>query len=224
MEQSNGVAERIAAIDAELPPSVRLIAVSKYTSVDKMRQAYAAGLRDFGESRVLEAIDKQQQLVDLPGITWHLIGHLQTNKVRKAVQAFDWIHSVDSLRLLQQIDRAAAELNRRPRLCLQVKAWPDPNKQGWLIEQLQTAAPEILACKHVEIVGLMAIAPLGLNAEQSTELFQLVARWRQELSQSWGLALSELSMGMSDDYFLAVAAGATCVRVGSKVFNGTKIK
>jgi PLP dependent protein len=216
---SNPIAANIVAIRQQLPAHVRLIAVSKYTTPEKMRWAYEAGIRDFGESRVLEVAEKQSALADLPGITWHLIGHLQTNKVRKAVQLFDWIHSVDSLRLLEQIDRQALELGKRPSICLQVKVLPDPDKFGWSTEEVITDFPQIQNFTHVDLRGLMAIAPLGLNSSQLSGLFGAVARLRQQLCQQFSQELPELSMGMSEDYELAVSAGATVVRIGSIIFS-----
>ena len=118
-------------------------------------------MRDFGESRIQDAQIKQQELADLPGLCWHLIGHLQGNKVRKALQIFDWIHSVDSLRLLQQIDRTAIELAIHPNICLQVKLLADPDKYGWTVPELFTDLPQIDCCQQVRLSGLMAIPPLG---------------------------------------------------------------
>jgi PLP dependent protein len=218
MSASNPIASNIAAIRQQLPAQVRLIAVSKYTSIEQMRWAYEAGIRDFGESRVPEVAAKQEALADLPGICWHLIGHLQTNKARKAVQLFDWIHSVDSLRLLAQIDRVAGELGKRPAICLQVKILPDPDKYGWSVAEMHTDWPQIQNFTQVDLRGLMAIAPLGLTSSQLTDMFRAVARLRQQLSQQFQQELPELSMGMSDDYLLAVAAGSTMIRIGSKIF------
>jgi PLP dependent protein len=218
MSASNPIASNIAAIRQQLPAQVRLIAVSKYTSIEQMRWAYAAGIRDFGESRVPEVAAKQEALADLPGICWHLIGHLQTNKARKAVQLFDWIHSVDSLRLLAQIDHVAGELGKRPALCLQVKVLPDPDKYGWSVAEMHTDWPQIQNFTQVDLRGLMAIAPLGLTSSQLTDMFRAVAHLRQQLSQQFQQELPELSMGMSDDYSLAVAEGSTMIRIGSKIF------
>jgi PLP dependent protein len=214
------IAYNIETIRRDLPDSVRLMAVSKYVSSDLIREAYANGVRDFGENRIQEAQLKQQELADLPDICWHLIGHLQGNKVRKAVQIFDWIHSVDSLKLLQQIDRVAEELAASPKICLQVKVLPDPDKYGWTIPELLTELPEIGCCQQVKISGLMTILPLGVNPAQAQQVFAQVRDLSQQISQEPGskLQLSELSMGMSGDYLPAVAAGATIVRLGRIVF------
>ena len=214
------IAYNIETIRRDLPASVRLMAVSKYVSSALIREAYAAGVRDFGESRIQEAQTKQQELADLPDLCWHLIGHLQGNKVRKAVQIFDWIHSVDSLKLLQQLDRVAAELATSPKICLQVKVLPDPDKYGWTIPELLTQLPEIGCCQQLKISGLMTILPLGVNTAQAQQVFEQVRDLSCQITQQPGakLQLSELSMGMSGDYLPAVAAGATIVRLGSILF------
>ncbi len=217
---NNFVTQRIAEIRQELPTTVRLIAVTKGVPVSLMRLAYTAGIRDFGESRVPEAIDKQAALADLPDICWHLIGHLQTNKARKALQIFDWIQAVDSLKLLQHLERIAGELELRPAICLQVKIWPDPQKYGWSVSELLADLEVIDRCQHLKIQGLMAIAPLGLQAEESRRFFISLQQLRDDISHlDWPhIALKELSMGMSNDYPSAVASGSTMVRIGSKIF------
>jgi PLP dependent protein len=214
------ITHNINTIRRDLPPSVRLMAVSKQVSVAQMREAYAAGIRDFGESRIQEAQAKQQELADLPDLCWHLIGHLQGNKVRKAVQIFDWIHSVDNLKLVQQIDRVAAELDTRPNICLQVKILPDPGKYGWTIPELLTDLPQIICCQHLNIKGLMTIPPLGLTTAQTQQLFEQTRTLSHQIVQQSGsnLQMSELSMGMSGDYLPAIAAGATIIRLGSIIF------
>jgi PLP dependent protein len=219
------IAYNIETIRRDLPASVRLMAVSKQVSVALIREAYAAGVRDFGESRIQEAQTKQQELADLPDLCWHLIGHLQSNKVRKALQLFDWIHSVDSLKLLQQIDRVSAELETSPNICLQVKILPDPDKYGWTIPELLTDLPQISCCQHLKISGLMAIPPLGLTIIQTQHFFEQARDLSHQISQQPGLNLqmSELSMGMSGDYLSAIAAGSTIIRLGSIIF-GDRIK
>ena len=215
------IAQNIETIRQDLPASVKLMAVTKYASVAQMGEAYAMGIRDFGESKIQDAQSKQQELADLPDLCWHLIGHLQGNKVRKALQLFDWIHSVDSLRLLQQIDRVAIELNASPNICLQVKVLPDPDKYGWTMPELLADLPAISCCQQVKIRGLMAIAPLGLDSTQASAFFERVRELSHEINQQSELSfqLSELSMGMSGDYRQAIAAGATMIRPGSIIFN-----
>ncbi len=219
------IAQNIETIRRDLPASVRLMAVSKQVAVAQMRAAYAVGIRDFGESKIQEAQTKQQELADLPDICWHLIGHLQGNKVRKALQLFDWIHSVDSLKLLQQIDRVAAESAAIPNICLQVKILPDPDKYGWTIPELLADLAQIGECQHLKIKGLMAIPPLGLTLAQTQEFFERARDLSHQITAQPGieLELSELSMGMSGDYLSAIAAGATIIRLGSIIF-GDRLK
>lgn len=214
------IASNIETIRQNLPASVKLVAVTKQASVAQMREAYAVGIRDFGESRIQDTQTKQQELADLPDLCWHLIGHLQGNKVRKALELFDWIHSVDSLRLLQQIDRVATELDISPNICLQVKILPDPDKYGWTMPELFTDLPAINQCQQLNILGLMAIPPLGLTSIQTTQLFEQARDLRHQINQQpeSSLQLSELSMGMSGDYLSAIAAGSTIIRPGSSIF------
>jgi len=217
---SNRITDRIATVRQQLPETVRLIAVSKQVSVEAMREAYTSGIRDFGESRLQEAAVKQSQLQDLPDITWHLIGHLQTNKAKKALEHFQWIHSLDSLKLAQSLDRLATSLSTNPQVLLQVKLLPDPNKYGWTEEELFTDLPALNECQNIQIKGLMTIAPLNLTAEEILTLFQntrsLAAKIQQ---QNWShIQMQDLSMGMSGDYHLAVQAGTTMVRLGRILF------
>jgi PLP dependent protein len=136
------------------------------------------------------------------------------------LQLFDWVHSVDSLKLLQQIDRVATELSTRPNICLQVKVLPDPDKYGWTVPELLADLPQIADCQQLKIKGLMAIPPLGLTSTQTSDFFDRVRELSHQINQQPGLnlQLSELSMGMSGDYRLAIAAGATIIRPGSIIF------
>lgn len=214
------IADRLRHIQQAIPASVRLIAVSKQVSVEGIRAAYEAGVRDFGESRIQEAIVKQEALQDLPDITWHLIGHLQSNKAAKALELFRWIHSVDSLKLADRLNELSSSLAQKPNLCLQVKLLPDPNKYGWEVEALFADLPAIAQLKNLNIVGLMSIPPYNLKPQETLSVFMqtraLAERIRQ---QSWAnIQMQELSMGMSEDYPLAVQAGATMVRLGRVLF------
>ncbi|MDX2096962.1 MAG: YggS family pyridoxal phosphate-dependent enzyme [Leptolyngbyaceae cyanobacterium bins.59] len=217
---SLSIAERIATIRATLPESVRLIAITKQVAPEVMREAYAAGIRDFGESRIQEAETKQQELADLQGLTWHLIGHLQSNKAQKALSLFSWIHSVDSLALAQRLDRLASSLPYPLHVCLQVKIVPDPNKFGWDVDELLKDLPQLDECKSLNIAGLMTIPPLGLSDEQTLQVFQQTQSLAEKINQQgWShIQLKELSMGMSGDYPLAIQAGATLIRLGRILF------
>ncbi|QCS50429.1 YggS family pyridoxal phosphate-dependent enzyme [Picosynechococcus sp. PCC 11901] len=217
---SDEIAENIARLREEIPPEVRLIAVSKTHSAAKIRLAYAAGIRDFGENRFQEAQQKQAELEDLPDIRWHFIGHLQKNKAKKAIALFDWIHTVDSLALAQKLDQYAADLENPARCCLQIKPLPDPNKFGWEIPQLLSDLPHLATCQHLKLQGLMTILPLGLSRTETQMAFEQVFSLREQLNQMASLPeqLTELSMGMSGDYPLAIEAGATMIRVGQGIF------
>ncbi len=212
------IAQRIEIIRQEIPNSVRLIAVTKQVSVSVMREAYKAGIRDFGENRLQEALLKQEQLIDLEDICWHFIGHLQTNKAKKIVENFQWIHTIDNLNLLQRLDRLSANLSSPPQLCLQIKLLPDPNKYGWQISELLTLLPELESCRNSKIQGLMTILPFGLRTEESLTAFQSLSNLAQQVNQQSSLYLKELSMGMSNDYSLAVTAGTTMIRLGRILF------
>lgn len=223
---SDSITQRIEEIRAQIPSQVRLIAISKQVSVAGIREAYGAGIRDFGESRIQEALPKQQQLQELTDICWHFIGHLQTNKARKALEHFQWIHAVDSLKLAQQLDRIAAQtdLSVKPRICLQVKVLSDPGKYGWQSQDLFVDLPELDRCTSLDIQGLMTILPLGLSSSQALTAFQETRKLANAIEQqNWShLRMQELSMGMSADYPLAIEAGATMIRLGRSIFGERK--
>ena len=195
-----------------LPSEVNLLAVSKGHPADAIRDLVACGQLDFGESRVQEALPKQEALRDLPQIRWHFIGRLQANKVRAVVKAFSWIHSIDSLALAQRTSRIALEEQQRPTALLQVKLRDDPAKGGWEIDALKDAWPELQMLEGLQISGLMTMAPMGVAAEDRAELF----RECRDLADALGL--QHCSMGMSGDWREASAAGATWVRLGSVLF------
>lgn len=203
---------------ASLPPHVTLVAVTKSASLEAMHQAYAAGIRHFGENRLQAAAEKYPHFQGYPDLTWHLIGHLQRNKVKKALQLFDWIHSLDRLELAEEIDRLVPIVGKSPQLLLQVKLAPDPTKFGWEPDQLLAAAPQLRQFLHLRLVGLMTILPQGVVGEAAYEIFQRIHPLRAQL-EAQGLKLPHLSMGMSADYQEAIKAGATIVRLGSKLFS-----
>lgn len=214
------IADRIHTLRQTLPEHVRLIAVTKQVTVDRMREAYHAGIRDFGENRLQEAEAKYAQLQDLTDVTWHFIGRLQRNKARRVLDLFSWIHSVDSLSIAQRLNQLAQSCDRPPQICLQVKLLPDANKGGWSVDELLAALPALDQCEHLCIQGLMAIPPLGLSADQVLAYFQQLRNLATTINQLAfpHLTLTQLSMGMSDDYPLAVQAGATMVRLGRTIF------
>lgn len=214
------IAENLAAIRATIPDGVRLLAVSKTFPAAAIRAAYGEGVRDFGESRIQEAIAKQAELADLTDIQWHFIGHLQSNKAKKALTHFDWIHTCDHLNLAQRLDRLAAELGKSAKILLQVKPCPDPDKYGWPLESLGGDLPALAQCQHLNIQGLMTILPLGLTTAEIRQAFQATQATAAQIHNQFSpaLTMTELSMGMSGDYPLAVAAGATLIRIGRGIF------
>lgn len=215
------ITQRIRELREQIPLHVRLIAISKGVSVEAIAEAYQAGVRDFGESRLQEALPKQEQLAQYTDITWHFIGHLQTNKAKKAIESFDWIHSVDSLKLAQRLNDSAQELAKSPQVCLQVKLAPDPNKYGWNSQELITDLPTLNQFNYLKIQGLMTILPLGLSETESLQVFKATQELATQInSQNWSnLKLTELSMGMSGDYPLAIKSGSTMIRLGRIIFS-----
>lgn len=199
--------------------SVTLLAVSKTFDATVVRLATAAGQRHFGENRVQEGLEKAAALADLE-LEWHLIGHLQSNKARKAAGAFAWIHSIDSLELLKKVDDAAAEARKRPKVLIQVDLAHETTKFGAdeaRVTELVQAAREARA---LDLRGLMIIPPIPDEPEQSRPWFRQLRELRDRLIASGvpAAALRELSMGMSQDFEIAIEEGATIVRVGTSLF------
>ena len=216
----DSIGAKIQQIRQTLPPTVRLIAVTKQVSAEAARAAYMAGVRDFGESRIQEALAKQAALADLTDITWHFIGHLQTNKAQQALSHFDWIHSVDSLKLAKRLNRLAADLPHPPHCCLQVKIVPDPPKYGFNTDELWQALPYLDQCTALNMVGLMTIPPFGRETAELQMIFQQARKLADAINQHGfsHIHIQQLSMGMSADYPIAIAAGATMIRLGSVLF------
>lgn len=217
---SNPYHDRINQIRSQLPAQVRLIAVTKTVPAEVVRIAYTAGIRDFGESRIQEAAAKQALLHDLPDITWHFIGRMQSNKAKKALELFQWIHSVDTVTIAQRLNQLASTMNLNPHICFQVKILPDPNKSGWDIPQLLEDLPSLNECKSLQCQGLMTIPPLGLDEIQTLEVFSQTRELAEKINgQNWSnIRIEQLSMGMSGDYQLGIKAGATMVRLGTILF------
>jgi pyridoxal phosphate enzyme (YggS family) len=208
------------------PSSVRLVAVSKTFPIEAVREAYAEGQRDFGENRVQEALRKIDASRDLPGLRWHLIGHLQTNKARKASPAFAVIQSVDSLELLGKLDEAAEAAGTAPELLIQVDLAREATKFGIPEAEVPRLFDRATACRAVRVVGLMTLPPASATPEDARPWFRRL----RELRDQWldagvpGQMLRQLSMGMSGDLEIAVQEGATLVRVGTAIFGGRDVE
>lgn len=214
------ISHKIASIQQEIPQNVTLIGITKQVDTVAMRSAYLAGVRDFGENRLQEALSKQQELKDLTDVSWHFIGHIQKNKAKKVIENFTWIHSVDSLALAKRINRLAGELDLRPKVFLQVKVLRDPNKYGWEVENLLQDLEQLNEYEHLNIQGLMTILPWGLSPTAALEAFKKVADLSTVIKQKnySRMPMAELSMGMSGDYKLAIEAGASQIRLGRTIF------
>jgi pyridoxal phosphate enzyme (YggS family) len=199
--------------------SITLIAVSKTFTAESVRNAAQAGQMHFGENRVQEGLDKVDVLKDL-SLSWHLIGHLQSNKARKAVGAFQWIHSIDSLELLRKVDGAAAEAGTRPRVLIQVDLANEATKFGAGAAVVADLVKAALDARAVELRGLMIVPPIPESPDASRPWFQQLRQVRDSLVAAGAPAdrLADLSMGMSDDFEVAIEEGATMVRVGSAIF------
>lgn len=218
------IAARLAAVRARIaraarrsarePAAVRLVVASKTQPPEAIRAAYAAGAREFGENYVQEAAAKQDALADLKELRWHLIGHLQTNKARDAANRFVLIHSLDSARLASALGRARPA--PRVAVLVEVNAAAEASKSGVAAAEVQRLIEEARAT--VEILGLMTIPPPAPDPERSRGHFAALRTMRDRLAATTGLALSELSMGMTDDFDVAIEEGATIVRVGRAIF------
>ena len=208
-----------AARAGRSPSDVRLIAVSKTFPVEAVRAAYDAGHRDFGENRLQELLQKMEATSGLD-VQWHLIGHLQSNKARKAAERVPLIHSVDSVDLLRRLEAAAAAAGTRPKLLVQVDLAAEPTKHGAPPETLAGIFEEAQRARAVMVVGLMLLPPLAENPEDARPWFRRLRDERDRLRDA-GIAdalLRELSMGMSHDFEVAIEEGATMIRVGTALF------
>jgi pyridoxal phosphate enzyme (YggS family) len=221
-DRLTGIRQRIAAAARAAgrdPAAVRLVAVSKTFSFEAVREAWLAGQRDFGENRVQEALQKIAASTDLT-IRWHLLGHLQANKARKAAPAFSMIQSVDSIELLERLDRAAIESGAAPDLLVQVDLAREATKFGASRDEARRLLEAASRCEAARVTGLMTLPPVPDIPEDARpwfrELRELRDRWRADGVPD--AMLAELSMGMSGDFEVAVQEGATIVRVGTAIF------
>ncbi len=215
------------------PRDITLVAVSKTFPVETILAAYALGIRHFGENRVEEATQKiptvnlqitqsPNRLITHSSITWHLVGHLQSRKVKDALPLFDVIHSIDSVALAQKIEARAAALNKTLAILLEVNVSGEPSKYGFapaLREEFFEAVRAILALPHLDVQGLMTIAPIVTQPDAARPYFGALRELRDELRARFpDRAWQHLSMGMTDDFEAAIAEGATMVRIGRAIF------
>jgi PLP dependent protein len=224
-----GIRENIARVEERIEAAcrragrarsaVRLVAVTKTVLPERIREAYDAGLHDFGENRVQEAAGKREKLSDLT-VTWHLIGHLQSNKARHARELFHWIHSLDSSRLALKLDACSPCSGDKLRALLEVNLGDEAAKSGVREDRILALAKEVGQCETIEVRGLMAIPPLSDDPEQSRPYFRRLRELAGKISAANlpNVAMNELSMGMSSDFEVAIEEGATIVRIGTAIF------
>jgi pyridoxal phosphate enzyme (YggS family) len=213
-----------AASRAGRSDPVLLVAVTKGQSTEYVRAAYAAGLRDFGESRVEEAGPKIDELSDLPNLHWHLIGHVQSRKADRASGKFDLIHSVDRPKIARLLEARAAEVGRRQPILLECNVSGEESKAGWPMSQSEVwgehlgEIEEVVGFEDLEVRGLMTIAPMTDDKDGVRSVFRRLRQLRDFLAERLSGDWPELSMGMTDDFELAIEEGATIVRIGRAIF------
>jgi len=207
---------RAAAKSGRAADQVALVAITKTHPAGKVRASIEAGQTLFGESRVQQA---RARIPELPSnIRWHFVGHLQQNKLRHALPLFELIHSVDSLALAQDMNRVAEEEGMHPRVLLQVNVAGEGSKFGFSPDKLRHQMEELLALPRLSILGLMTIPPLAEEAEASRKYFVQLRELRDRVQTDFRVDLAQLSMGMTQDYAIAIEEGATLVRVGTAIF------
>jgi pyridoxal phosphate enzyme (YggS family) len=209
---------------AQKPETIALVGVSKTHPADLIHEAYEAGLRHFGENRVQEWEGKLAAVADLQA-TWHLIGHLQSNKAARAAKAFHSIDSVDDWSLAQRLDRAQAEkgIGQKLRFLIEVQMGGEESKSGVSETDLPELAEKVLTLTHVELAGLMCIPPFRENPDEVRPFFATLRKLKEQLEARIGRPLPTLSMGMSHDFEAAILEGSTEVRIGTAIF-GTRPK
>ncbi|MCP4202600.1 MAG: YggS family pyridoxal phosphate-dependent enzyme [bacterium] len=220
---STGVPERLASVENRIvaaceragrdPAEITLLGAAKRQTGDRIKAAYEAGLRNFGENIVQEAL-AHSRLLTGPAVTWHLIGPLQSNKVRKAVEIFDWIHSVDRLKIARRLDREASATGKSIRGLLEVNLGDESTKHGFAVAELDHVVADLRSLEHLSISGLMAIPPVSSTEAEARRWFRQLRMLRDRLFQGE----ASLSMGMSGDFEIAIEEGATHVRIGSALF------
>ena len=212
------IQSQIAELQQTLPEGVTLVAVSKMQPIESLREAYEAGQRIFGESRPQEMCAKREQMPE--DCRWHMIGHLQTNKVKYIAPFVEMIHSVDSLRLLDSINREAMKCGRRIDILLEVHLATEESKSGFSVEELREviATEDIKDLAYIRVRGLMTIASNTDDEDVIAGEFKQLKSLFDELKQEFGEHFDILSMGMTSDYPLAIECGSTMVRIGSQIF------
>lgn len=219
------IAQRLSAIRATIPAEVTLVCVSKFHPTEAIMEAYACGERDFGESRVQELLPKYNALPK--DIRWHFIGHLQTNKVKQIVPFVHMIHSVDSLRLLETINREAEKLQRQVKVLLEVHIAKEATKSGFTPEEFLSLNTKLSTLNHIDVCGVMGMATNTDDEDEWRRCFREIKHLGEQLlnhSELPNNSAPQISMGMSDDYLVAIEEGSTMVRIGSTIFGNRDYK
>jgi PLP dependent protein len=227
LEEINRRIEAACERAGRRPSEITLVAVSKTVPAARIREAIEAGVRTLGESRVQEAAAKITELSALSAerkVQWHLIGHLQSNKARRAVELFDAVHSVDDLKLAERLERLAAESGERLPIFIEVNLGGEEAKTGVSPDEVLPLCEQIGKLPSLELKGLMAVPPFSDNPEDARPFFRRLRNLRDEARQAGavGGSFNDLSMGMSDDFEVAIEEGATFVRIGSALFGARK--
>jgi PLP dependent protein len=219
------VRERMAGAAKKVgrdPHSVTLMAVSKTVEPARIIEAYRAGLRVFGENRLQEFQEKSPALAEIKEAEWHLIGHLQTNKARKSAETFNAVDSVDSLRLAEKLDQAAAQMNKVLPVLIEINVGGESSKSGVPLDspELDDLLRGVARLEHLEVRGLMAVPPLTKDPEGARPYFRLLRDLRDSIAarELPRIRMDVLSLGMSHDFEVAIEEGSTCVRVGTSIF------
>ena len=208
------------------PGAITIVAVSKGRTPEQIKQAVQAGLTDIGENKVREALLKHRLLStvnsELSTIKWHMVGHLQSNKVKEAVEIFDLIQSVDSLRLAEEIDKQAARIKKIQDILIEVKTSAEESKFGLKPEETIEVIKEVAKFKNISIKGLMTIAPIMDNPQDARPYFRMLRELKDRINSlsTVNRELLTLSMGMTDDFEVAIAEGSNMVRIGRAIFGG----
>lgn len=223
LETVRGNIEAACAKSGRSPDEVEIIAVTKTHGPEVVRDAWECGLSIIGENKVQEAMWKQPESVSGP--EWHLIGHLQRNKVRQALSLFTCFHGIDTIPVLEKLDSAAEESGASPRVLLEVNVSGESSKNGFKPEDVEKAVERALSLRRVTLEGFMTMAPFSTDCETARPVFAGLRKLRDKIETSFGIRLPRLSMGMSNDYTVAVEEGATWVRLGTVLFGAReKIK
>lgn len=214
MIEKEGLPMNVSQLKSTYPSLKTVIAVSKTHPIEKIESVKHEGFRDFGENKVQELFLKAQAI---EGVTWHMIGHLQTNKVKDAVRYADWIHSVDSIKLLQEIEKQARKFNKKINILMQVNLTHESSKSGLSIAEIDAFLECAKNCEYALLKGIMVIGPTEGNEEEIRDIFKQAKKLQTDIQKNIP-AFEECSMGMSTDYQIACQEGATMLRIGTLIF------